>query len=641
VESVADGLAALEAARRERPDLVLTDVMMPGLDGFGLLRELHADTALASTPVLMLSARAGEEASVEGLQAGADDYLVKPFAARELLARVSTHLQLHRSREQLDLALKGAELAAWDWNVQTGAFVHSPRWAELRGYDAGELPPRVESWFEAVHPDDRPGLHQALTDHFEGRSSGLDVELRIASKDGQWIWIVQKGKVFARDAHERPLRVAGIARDITRQKRGELEKQVLAEVGLSLGQSLVVDETLSALADLVVKHLADYCVIDVVEEGGEIRRAKVASSLEAKGAVVEEFARLPLGSRRAPILLQVLHGGSTLQFESVVSENLAEWAQSEEHLRLLRETGVCSLLWVPLLGQDRILGGLCLASATRGRQYGRDDLRFAEELAARASLSLDNARLYHAAEKATAARDDVLAVVAHDLRNPLGIIAMQAASLRSRVTDPEAARRACERVARAAQRMNRLIEDLLDITRVEAGQLALQREPVEPREIAGDAAEAQRAFAAAASVELRVDAADQLPPVFADRHRVLQVFENLIGNALRFTPAGGRISVGAIPKAGSVLFYVRDTGPGIPREDQPHLFDRFWQARRSRAGKSSGVGLGLAIVKGVIEAHGGRVWVESAPGEGSTFYFFLPTAAATDAGHPAAAHPSD
>ena len=162
VEAVADGGAALAAARRERPDLVLTDVMMPVLDGFGLLRELRADASLASTPVLMLSARAGEEANVEGLQAGADDYLVKPFSSRELLARVSTHLQLHRSREHLDLALKGANLAAWDWNVQTGEFVHNARWAELRGYASDELPPRVESLFDAVHPDDLPRVQQAL-----------------------------------------------------------------------------------------------------------------------------------------------------------------------------------------------------------------------------------------------------------------------------------------------------------------------------------------------------------------------------------------------------------------------------------------------------------------------------------------------
>ena len=227
----------------------------------------------------MLSARAGEEASVEGLQAGADDYLVKPFSSRELLARVSTHLQLHRSREHLDLALKGADLAAWDWNVQTGEFIHNARWAELRGYASDELPQRVESLFDAVHPDDLPRVQQALRDHFDGHRSEYAAELRVATKDGRWVWIVQRGKVFARDEHGQPLRMAGTALDITRRKRTEMEQQFLAEVGPSLHKSLVVEDTLSALADMVVKHLADYCVIDLVEDSGEIRRAKVACSL--------------------------------------------------------------------------------------------------------------------------------------------------------------------------------------------------------------------------------------------------------------------------------------------------------------------------------------------------------------------------
>jgi signal transduction histidine kinase len=148
--------------------------------------------------------------------------------------------------------------------------------------------------------------------------------------------------------------------------------------------------------------------------------------------------------------------------------------------------------------------------------------------------------------------------------------------------------------------------------------------------VAVEALEAQKALAAASSIELRLDAPEHPPDIFADRHRLLQVFENLIGNAVRFTPAVGRITVGIVPRAESVLCYLRDTGRGISSEELPHLFDRFWQARRSREEKRSGAGLGLAIVKGIGEAHGGRIWVESAPGEGSTFYFTIPTTAAKD-----------
>jgi signal transduction histidine kinase len=211
---------------------------------------------------------------------------------------------------------------------------------------------------------------------------------------------------------------------------------------------------------------------------------------------------------------------------------------------------------------------------------------------------------------------------------------MQASILRGGVGDAEGrARKVSERIERAAGRMQRLIQDLLDVTRVEAGQLALDRPPLRTRDLALEVVDAQKALAASCSLELRLDLADRLPDIFADRHRMLQVFENLIGNAVKFTPAGGRITLGFAPQADSVLCYVRDTGRGIAADELPHLFDRFWQPRRNGAETRSGAGLGLPIVKGIVEAHGGRIWVESAPGEGSTFYFTIPTAPPEEGGY--------
>jgi PAS domain S-box-containing protein len=553
----------------------------------------------------------------------------------------SVAAELHRSRERLDQALKGADLAAWEWNVQTGEFVHNARWAELRGYHPGELPLRVESWFVGIHPDDMPQVKRALSAHLEGRSPDYNIQIRVAAKDGRWVWILQRGKVYARDERGQPLRMAGTSLDITEQKRTEIEQHFLTRIGLDLGKMLVVDDTLSALAEVVVKDLADYCVIDLVEESGEIRRAKVACSVQAKSALLEEFARLSLGSQRTPILLQVLQGGGTLLFETVVPKDLEIWARNEEHLRLLRASEVCSLLWVPLVGRDRILGGFCLASASRTRKYQQDDLRFAEQLARVASLSVDNARLYTASRRASDARDEVLAVVAHDLRNPLGTILLQAGLLRRQLDRPEnPASRAIERIGYAALRMNRLIKDLLDVTCLEAGQLKLERAPHPMQEVVAEAVEEERALATAASVEIRIDTPEHLPDVYADRDRVLQVFENLIGNALKFTPAGGYITVGAVPHGGFVLCSVQDTGRGISIEDQPHLFDRFWLSHWNRPERGTSAGLGLAIVKGIVEAHGGRVWVASTPGKGSTFYFALPTNATKEIGYgPAAPGP--
>lgn len=177
--------------------------------------------------------------------------------------------------------------------------------------------------------------------------------------------------------------------------------------------------------------------------------------------------------------------------------------------------------------------------------------------------------------------------------------------------------------------MQRLIQDLLDVSRIESGTLAVEHTRIGLAQLVVECVEAQRSLAASADLELRVDLPRELPEVLGDRDRLLQVLENLIGNAIKFTGPGGRIGVGASATAGEVLLWVSDTGPGIAAEDLPRVFDRFWQAQK--AGRR-GAGLGLPIVKGIVEAHGGRVWVESTLGQGSTFLFTIPVVpSATDA----------
>ena len=173
--------------------------------------------------------------------------------------------------------------------------------------------------------------------------------------------------------------------------------------------------------------------------------------------------------------------------------------------------------------------------------------------------------------------------------------------------------------------MNRLIQDLLDTTRMETGSLPIEPARVPAAQIVLGSEESHKALVASGSLQLRVELPPELPDVWGDRDRLFQVFENLLGNAAKFTPAGGRITVGARPGEKEIVFWVADTGEGISAADVPRLFDRFWQARK---GERRGAGLGLAIAKGIVEAHGGRIWVDSAPGQGSTFAFTVPTGAA-------------
>jgi PAS domain S-box-containing protein len=239
-------------------------------------------------------------------------------------------------------------------------------------------------------------------------------------------------------------------------------------------------------------------------------------------------------------------------------------------------------------------------------------------------------RAEEALQRAVAARDLVLGIVVHDLRNPLSNIIMACSTLKRHRAEPERRnQKPIETISRSAYRMNRLIEDLLDVTLVEAGQLKIECDRLSPTDVIVEAVEMQASLASGSGVEVHLAVGHGVEEVWADRDRLLQVLENLIGNAVKFTTPGGQVTVGTDSRDHEVVFRVADTGCGIASESLSHVFDRFWQAT-SRAGRL-GAGLGLPITKGIVEAHGGRIWVESVAGRGSTFFFTIPKASQTKA----------
>jgi signal transduction histidine kinase len=275
---------------------------------------------------------------------------------------------------------------------------------------------------------------------------------------------------------------------------------------------------------------------------------------------------------------------------------------------------------VALKAGGEIKGALALYSSESGRRFHAGDLALAEELARRASLAVENARLFEAAEAATRARDQMLGIVAHDLRNPLGTIRM-AADLMAEVLDAESpAQKQVAMVTRAVDRMNRLIGDLLDVKRLENGRLSVELRRCLATAVLSEAVDMLRIVAAESGLELVLDAPATLPHVTADPNRIQQVLANLIGNAIKFTPKGGRITVrGAVDKE-YVRVTVADTGSGILPEQLPHVFSQFWQGSKT---DKRGIGLGLSIAKGIVDGHGGRIWVQSTVGLGTSFHFTL------------------
>jgi signal transduction histidine kinase len=257
------------------------------------------------------------------------------------------------------------------------------------------------------------------------------------------------------------------------------------------------------------------------------------------------------------------------------------------------------------------------------QEQNQELLRAMEELRLREE---ESARLYREAQEATRARDTVLAIVSHDLRSPLDAVFMGASFLLDvgpAGVGAEVLEKQLRLIQRSTQRANRLIEDLLDVTRIETGRLSIEPRAHDAAALLTEAHETIRLSAEEKAIQLEHQVSDGIPEVQADHDRILQVLCNLGTNAIKFTPEGGRVTLRAESSEGQIRFTVTDTGPGMPPEQLEHIFGRFWQANH---GDRRGVGLGLAIVKGIVEAHGGRIWAESELGKGSTFYFTIPAA---------------
>jgi len=275
------------------------------------------------------------------------------------------------------------------------------------------------------------------------------------------------------------------------------------------------------------------------------------------------------------------------------------------------------VLCLSLSAGEALSGMVCLRLPDHAPHDERPRLLALAEHAATALMARSE---HDGLARSLRARDEVLGIVAHDLRNPLNVIAAAASSLHQRLPDL-LSRRPVERIMRAAQRAEHLIRDLLDISAIESGQFSIEKRQLDTANIILAAIDSQQGLAASSSVILASDLSPGLPAIDADEERILEVLENLVGNAIKFTMAGGTTTVGASAKGAELLVWVKDNGPGIPAQQLPHLFDRFWQGSR---GDRRGAGLGLTICRAIVEAHGGRIWAESQLGEGTTVYFTLP-----------------
>lgn len=407
----------------------------------------------------------------------------------------------------------------------------------------------------------------------------------------------------------------------------ERRLKFLSRASEVLTSTLDLQQTLQNVAELVVPVVADWCAVDVVNADGYMGELlAVAHRDPDKVAYIRELRRrYPPRSDAPSGVGKVIRTGQLELFDEIDDELIRSVAQDEAHLELISHLGLRSYLCVPMTQGGRVVGALSLATTESSRPIGADEVELAQELARRAGAAIENARLHRDVAQAVRLRDRILAIVSHDLRNPIGTISLarEALERNSAVRDDASSAKHLEVIKRATAGASRLIDDLLDVSSIQAGKLTLDHTSCQLSSLLSETVEAHEPLARDKGIALRVEGLECDHGIRCDRGRLQQVLANLVGNAIKFCGSGDRVVVRAeTMDSQTVLVSVDDTGPGIAGDHIEHIFDLYWMA----GGTKRGTGLGLFISKGIVESHGGRIWAESEIGRGTTVCFTVPLA---------------
>ncbi|HKO51332.1 MAG TPA: response regulator [Polyangiaceae bacterium] len=645
VIQASSGKEALRFMLRDEFALVLLDVQMPVLDGYEVAELIRARERSRAVPIIFLTAIHRDQRLVaRAYTVGAVDYILKPIDPEILRSKVAVFIELYqkgqiirRQAEELKRATE-REFAdfrrlsesrytmlaesmpqiVWTTDAQGRLSYVNGRWFECAGLPESE----DLSWTKIVHPSEYSefgrGFAEALA---EERAWEAEFRLgNVAERRFRWHLVRMLPE---RDAQGGVTAWVGTSTDIDARKRAEQALQMLARLTRRLGEltdrSHGLDEVLAATLPV----LGDSAVLYLRSDETVTKRASASLVLD-----------LNLDDPRFDL------GPSTVCFDGepeILANVPAILAQSGpsragEHVWFLHELGVSSYICCPLFIRDRVFGSLVFLNRDPEKHYLDSDVELAKDVAGRMATALDNVGLYELAQseraklqEANRAKDMFLATVSHELRTPLNAIVGWGQMLRSGGLSLETQQRAVDTIERNGRSLAQLVADLLDVSRVVSGNLHVDEGHVDLRAIVEAALDAARPVAASNGVELRAELPEQPLNTLGDATRLQQVIGNILGNALKFTPKGGHVTLSLVVEGNSARVQIEDDGPGIAPEFLPVMFDRFKQADSGAHRAQRGLGLGLAIVKHLVELHGGTVTAHSEGlGKGACFVVTLP-----------------
>ncbi|MGN6547095.1 MAG: PAS domain S-box protein [Aureliella sp.] len=545
----------------------------------------------------------------------------------DITARRQTDAALRESEERLRLALQAGRMGVWDWNMRTGQIKWSENLEPMLGLPPDSFGGTFEAFLQLVHPDDleatRSDIEQAVNE-----SSGFDIEYRVTWPNGGIHWIASKGMALI-GSDGKTERMIGIAMDVSEQKRSEETARFLSNASAALAVLVDFESTLQFVASLAVPYFADWVAVDMVQADGSLRRVAVAHVDPSKVALAHEVHRRFPADRNAPQgVWHIVRSGEAELVHEITDELLVRSVKDPELLGIMRELGLKSYIGVPLKVRGKTLGVVTFITAESGHLYDATDLAVAQDLADRGAIAIENTQLYRELREADRRKDEFLATLAHELRNPLAPIRNSLQILKMPNVDAATALETREMMERQVHHLVRLVDDLLDVSRVMRGKIELRKERVELATIVARAVETAEPTIQQQGHSLDISLEPDSLLLDADPVRLAQVIGNLLTNSAKYTEPGGSIWLSASREADQAVLRVRDTGIGIAPEMLSHVFELFVQADHASTKAQGGLGIGLTLVKSLVEMHGGRVTVSSPGlGKGSEFVVRLPLTA--------------
>ncbi len=669
------GDEALRYLLDHEPALILMDVQMPDLDGFATAAIIKRSERTREIPIIFITAINSDEMHLhKGYDFGAVDYIYKPYDSHILRSKVAVFVDLARKtakllqtekmrqeaeRRERDRQIAHLELRSlrreradqrkyrelvngihhgvvWSANPDTLELTFvSPSSERILGYGHEDWASEPGFLMSHMNAEDRERFLSAVKEVIhERRDVGIEHRFKHASRGEVWL---HTGMRISARASGGGREIRGLSVDITRLKEADEELRrskeradLLSEVSLALAGSLDYETTLTRVGRLAVPTIADWYLIHLLTPGGEIRALPITHSDPGKDALANKWLlRYPIDPKAEAGVAAVIQRGESELYSQISDEMLQAVAQDDEHLRVMRKLGFRSTIIVPIVARGKTLGAMTLILTKAGRSYGKEDLAVAEDLARRVGMAIDNANLYKEAQAAIRVRDEFLSIASHELKTPITPLKIQTQALMRMLrsdaiknVNPDRLERILETSDRQLGRLSKLTDELLDVSRISAGKLVLDVAEFDLTELLTDVVE--RFSDALANAGCKVIFKPQGPSrVRGDRFRIEQVIVNLLTNAMKYG-SGKPLEITLHQNGDSVSFSVSDHGIGIGPEDLERIFGRFERAVKGT--NISGLGLGLYIVKQIVDAHGGKVQVQSALNEGSTFEVQLPAA---------------